>query len=461
MSTIALITCTSSKKPYRCEAKELYSESPRFRLAYSLAKLKASKIFILSSKYGLVPDNKIIEPYNETLSDKSIEERKEWSNKVIRELAKVTNINEDEYIILAGKNYAEFLLPYLKKYSLPLKGKQLGEWVPELERLIKLETKKSITDTLHILFNKMSRLNWTDISHIPYNNGIYIMFEKSEKYHGMDRIVRVGTHVSQNRLKQRLADHFINKDKDGSIFRKNIGRAFLYRESNPYLKIWDIDMHIYKNVQIYRSIRDLQFESQLEDKISEYIKNNITFICLPIDDKNERLRLEEGIIAVLSNDPLFKSSNNWLGLNSPILEISRSGLWNVQGLTGKPLNSTELDEICKIIKNQEFLYTHNYQYNKVTEKKNFYIADNNNASSPKISTEDIRQYIEKLINKAKANNLKYVDIISGEVHKKLGLKNRMPQVCEAMYSKKKPNDIILHTTPSGKSSTIMIRYYIY
>ena len=53
---IALISCTSRKKSYKCQAKDLYSESSRFQLAFSFAKLIADKIFILSAKYGLIPE---------------------------------------------------------------------------------------------------------------------------------------------------------------------------------------------------------------------------------------------------------------------------------------------------------------------------------------------------------------------------------------------------------------------
>jgi cytoplasmic iron level regulating protein YaaA (DUF328/UPF0246 family) len=77
---IALISCTSKKKAYKCLARDLYSESPRFRLAYDLAKLVADKIFILSAKYGLVPEDMVIEPYNETLKDKSTQERRAWGD---------------------------------------------------------------------------------------------------------------------------------------------------------------------------------------------------------------------------------------------------------------------------------------------------------------------------------------------------------------------------------------------
>ena len=57
---------------------------------------------------------------------------------------------------------------------------------------------------IHTLFNSLPRYNWEQISDIPFQNGIYIVFENGERYHGMNRIVRVGTHRSEGRLKQRM-----------------------------------------------------------------------------------------------------------------------------------------------------------------------------------------------------------------------------------------------------------------
>lgn len=48
----------------------------------------------------------------------------------------------------------------------------------------------------------------------------------------------------------------------------------------------------------------------------------------------------------------------------------------------------------------------------------------------------------------------------GNIHKQLGMENRMPQVCRIMYEKMYTGDEVLHSTPSGKSSTIKIRYYL-
>ncbi|HHV96807.1 MAG TPA: hypothetical protein GXX37_10115 [Clostridiaceae bacterium] len=127
---IALLQCTSRKKSNKCQASELYSESPRFRLSYTLAKLVANKIYILSAKYGLVPENMIIEPYNETLKDKSALERLVWAEKVLNDLRNVSDLECDEFIFLTSEVYHENLVPHLSHLWFPLKGKRQGEWIP-------------------------------------------------------------------------------------------------------------------------------------------------------------------------------------------------------------------------------------------------------------------------------------------------------------------------------------------
>jgi hypothetical protein len=78
---------------------------------------------------------------------------------------------------------------------------------------------------LHQLCSLLPRLRFPfEEKDIPCN-GVYILFEEGEEAHGMDRIVRIGSHTGQNKLLSRLREHFINENKDRSIFRKNIGRA--------------------------------------------------------------------------------------------------------------------------------------------------------------------------------------------------------------------------------------------
>ena len=86
-------------------------------------------------------------------------------------------------------------------------------------------------------------MKWNDIQTIQFDNGIYIVFEKGELYKKYDRIVRIGTHTSDGRLKARLKNHFITENKDDSIFRKNIGLALLSLADDPYAEIWRISIH--------------------------------------------------------------------------------------------------------------------------------------------------------------------------------------------------------------------------
>ena len=161
---ITLISCTSSKADHPCAANVMYSKSPRFRLAYEYAKMTADKVFILSAKHGLLMEHSIIEPYNETLSDKSLDEREQWSENVIGKLEKEADLDNDYFTILAGERYYERLLPRLKHHRLLLKGKTLLQWVPALHVLIDMESSKSKTDTLHRLFTQVSHCNFASLS---------------------------------------------------------------------------------------------------------------------------------------------------------------------------------------------------------------------------------------------------------------------------------------------------------
>ena len=78
----------------------------------------------------------------------------------------------------------------------------------------------------------------------------------------------------------------------------------------------------------------------------------------------------------------------------------------------------------------------------------------------KINTEDIRRHILELKKAAKDSGKTFIILKSGDIHKELKLKSAMPQVCNAMRQSMNTGDIVLHTTPSGNSSTIEIKYNI-
>ena len=78
----------------------------------------------------------------------------------------------------------------------------------------------------------------------------------------------------------------------------------------------------------------------------------------------------------------------------------------------------------------------------------------------RITTDDIRQHSLELKKAAKNAGKALIILKSGDIHKELKLKSAMPQVCNAMRQSINEGDIVLHTTPSGNSSTIEIQYNV-
>lgn len=77
-----------------------------------------------------------------------------------------------------------------------------------------------------------------------------------------------------------------------------------------------------------------------------------------------------------------------------------------------------------------------------------------------IRSSEIRKYVNGRLEYFRTHGVESVVLVSGEIHKELGLQNRMPMVCGAMYHLMKSGDEILHSTPSGYSSTIKIEYQL-
>jgi hypothetical protein len=74
-------------------------------------------------------------------------------------------------------------------------------------------------------------------------------------------------------------------------------------------------------------------------------------------------------------------------------------------------------------------------------------------------TDKIRQYILEVLIESKEEGLSTIDIRSGNIHKEMGLDNRMPSVCGAMETIEGFKEYeIVSDTPSGKSSTRIFRY---
>ena len=200
----------------------------------------------------------------------------------------------------------------------------------------------NLCNDLHILLRSGMHFDFSmGYKQIP-KNGIYIMFEKGEFAHNGDRIVRIGTHTGDNQLKSRIFQHFENENKNRSIFRKNIGRAILGKEKSPYLDIWNLDSTTKQKKELYAPLIDKGLESELEQRISRYIQDNLSFCLLSIPTKEERLYYEARLIGTVSRCTDCCASESWLGNYSPVEKIQKSGLWQVMELYSEPLTTDEL-----------------------------------------------------------------------------------------------------------------------
>jgi len=350
MSKVVLISCSKLKRKYPCEAKFLYDASSLFKKSLAYALTIAEDVFILSSKHGLVSLDEVIEPYEETLNDKSADELSAWGKKVANQLSGRFDLRDTEFTILAGQKYYLPLRPHLTKMRLPLIGLPMGQRLAKLNALVdsndQHDDQESMCVRLHRLFNDMPRYTRDTIGDIGFDSGVYIVFEDGERYNGMDRVVRVGTHRSDGRLRRRLEDHFNRKNKDGSIFRKNIGKAILNKNCNPYLDVWSLNTSKPEIIANLGNRYNPALQKKVEERVTEYMCEHFSFVCFPVETKTERLRLEEGIISTLNRAVDFTASTEWRGRYSPEHEIVNSGMWLKQGLDGIPLTESEFASIA-------------------------------------------------------------------------------------------------------------------
>src|SRR6266542_4341341 len=201
----------------------------------------------------------------------------------------------------------------------------------------------TVCQELHQLFRKLARHRFPFKEQEIPANGIYILFEKGERAHDGERIVRIGTHTGEGQLRSRLKQHFLMENKDRSIFRKNIGRAILNRRKDPFLARWELD-HTPADMERLDAA-SLEKQQEIEKEVTAYIQQHFSFIVLPVPEKEQRLYLESRIISTVSRCTACGPGKDWLCLQSPKEKIRKSGLWLVNELDKEPLSEADMQEI--------------------------------------------------------------------------------------------------------------------
>lgn len=376
MKTIVLISCSSEKESTATTAEQLYTSSLFKKSLARAKKLNPDAIYILSGKHHLLPLDKVIEPYNQRVSRKK-DENEAWGAKVIEQLKKVTDLQNDKFIIYAGKDYVTPIKSSLKNVILPFDGvkgngemlqrlnqEEEKEWEAE-QKLMEAElqkisnrigslssdnvTNETYVSILHDIFNVLRRFSY------PYQkkrgkewivprNGIYVFFEKGEVYTNpqgylQDRIVRVGIHTKDsekgtqrgNKLFSRLDQHF-RGNMNASSFRKYVGDSLQNKHKQPI--------------------------SNIEKQVSTYMRENFSFVVFEVETQKEREDWEEKLTSTLGQAGKngLISFPNWLGKYSSNINVRTSGLWQSDEMNGHPLNLKELQQLLQIIQNSNLKY---------------------------------------------------------------------------------------------------------
>jgi cytoplasmic iron level regulating protein YaaA (DUF328/UPF0246 family) len=151
MNRIVLISCASKKVKHKAKAKDLYTSALFIHnLAYAQS-LNPDKFFILSALHHLLDPETEIEPYDVTLSNVpknkrkpglkvlNAGEKKKWGEKVIEQLSRQTNLENDKFIILAGQEYIKPIIKDITHIEQPLAGFRQGERLKFLKKHVSNE----------------------------------------------------------------------------------------------------------------------------------------------------------------------------------------------------------------------------------------------------------------------------------------------------------------------------------
>lgn len=188
-----------------------------------------------------------------------------------------------------------------------------------------ITTPQTLMETIYSLLGTLQVYDCSYKSSNLPDNGIYFFYEEGEycKINSkvMERIVRIGTHKSDNRFRDRIRNHY-RGNKNSSVFRTHIGSAIITKNR-------------LKNIDINEWMKHMTpTNNDIERIIDDTFKKNFKFRCISVQTKNERLNLEEKLIATLSHYN-FTPSDNWLGHFAERKEIRSSGLWNVQHINSQ------------------------------------------------------------------------------------------------------------------------------
>jgi hypothetical protein len=164
-------------------------------------------------------------------------------------------------------------------------------------------------------------------------NGIDVFFEKGEKAHGGDRIVRIGCNDKPDNHVRRIGEYFSPFSTTwNSSFCNDVYRAFVRKEVGDTIfgKQWETWKKRLKR------LKECGFETASEEALEiavEYMRNKMSFVVFNIDFiKIQKLKAK--LINTVSTCDCCSPSDNWIGKyairqksTKDTEKIRKSGLW--------------------------------------------------------------------------------------------------------------------------------------
>lgn len=145
---IYVIGCSKKKLDHPAKASEMYSPSTLFGKCLDYANQESDyqndgKIVILSALYGAITPEKEIEPYDKTVGDLSVSDRKEWDESNIEIISRIAP--KITIIWLAGKSYMpKNGLPSNWKCEFPMNGMGIGKRLQFLKKSVDWHHEQSV-----------------------------------------------------------------------------------------------------------------------------------------------------------------------------------------------------------------------------------------------------------------------------------------------------------------------------
>lgn len=346
-----VIGCGRDKLPRPAAASELYVSS-RFRNSIALANALGAPFAILSGKHGIADGAEVIEPYDLDLATLSDEDQRRWGEKACNALE--TRAAGRRITLLATSAYCLPLIQTNRTRQRPLdivvpwidlEKPDREVWLVEAHRMVdRIRDLSQLYDWIEAERQSGGMFPFGSLTSesVP-KRGVYLFLDRSEPNYRRSgsRVVRIGTHAisagSRATLRSRLRNHLGPANEignhRGSIFRLHVGRAMLDAGPGHHtLRSWGEGQDA--------SVVTKTHEQAHELAVTRYLQQ-LDVVLLDIDDEPSkdslRARVEAQLIALFSEGmrPIDLPAPKWLGLESPVAVIKRSGLWNIRGIGEK------------------------------------------------------------------------------------------------------------------------------